>query len=64
MSCTRKKRICADEAFAAYMALGPSRSLTQLFKRYRAQTGVVPPPRNRRHWNGFSLPFECDAPRP
>ncbi len=59
-----KKRICADEALAAYMALGPSRSLTQLFKRYRAQTGVVPPPRNRRHWNGSSLPFECDAPRP
>ena len=43
MSDIRKKRICADEAFAAYMALGPSRSLTRLLDRYRAQTGVIPP---------------------
>ncbi len=38
-----KKRICADEALAAYMALGPSRSLSRLLDQYRAQTGVVPP---------------------
>jgi len=38
-----KKRICADEAFAAYMALGPSRSLSRLLESYRAQTGVIPP---------------------
>ena len=38
-----KKRICADEAFAAYAALGPARSLTRLLKRYRSETGVVPP---------------------
>ncbi len=38
-----KKRICADEAFAAYAALGPARSLLRLLKQYRAQTGVVPP---------------------
>ena len=43
MSDIRKKRICADEALAAYMALGPSRSLSRLLKQYRAQTGVVPP---------------------
>lgn len=38
-----KKRICADEALAAYMALGPSRSLSRLLDQYRAQTGVAPP---------------------
>ena len=38
-----KKRICADEAFAAYMALGPSRSLSRLLESYRAQTDIVPP---------------------
>ncbi len=38
-----KKQICADEAFAAYAALGPARSLTRLLKRYRSETGVVPP---------------------
>ncbi len=38
-----KKRICAYEAFAAYAALGPARSLTRLLKRYRSETGVVPP---------------------
>ncbi len=38
-----RKRICADQAFAAYMALGPSRSLSRLLEQYRAQTGVVPP---------------------
>ena len=38
-----KKRICTDEAFAAYMAQGPSRSLSRLLKQYRAQTGVIPP---------------------
>lgn len=43
MSDIRKRRVCSDEAFAAYMALGPSRSLTRLLKRYRSETGVVPP---------------------
>ncbi len=43
MSDIRKNRICADEAFAAYMALGPSRSLSQLLESYRAQTDIVPP---------------------
>ncbi len=38
-----KKRIFADEAFAAYMALGPSRSLSRLLESYRAQTDIVPP---------------------
>ncbi len=38
-----QKRICADEAFAAYAALGPARSLSRLLKQYRAQTGVIPP---------------------
>ncbi len=38
-----KKRICADEALAAYMAFGPSRSLSRLLKRYRSEAGVVPP---------------------
>ncbi len=43
MSDIRKKHIYADEAFAAYMALGPSRSLTRLLDRYRSETVVVPP---------------------
>ncbi len=38
-----KKRICADEAFAAYMALGPSRTLPRLRERYRRDSGVIPP---------------------
>ncbi len=38
-----KKRIYVDEAFAAYMALGPSRSLSRLLESYRAQTDIVPP---------------------
>ncbi len=38
-----KKRICADEAFAAHMALGPARSLSRLLESYRAQTDIVPP---------------------
>lgn len=43
MSDTQRKRICADEAFAAYMALGSGRSLSRLLKWYRVQTDVVPP---------------------
>ena len=39
----RKKRICADVAFAAYMTLGPARSLTRLLDQYRSDTGIVPP---------------------
>ncbi len=42
MSDTRK-RICADVAFAAYMTLGPARSLTRLLDQYRSDTGIVPP---------------------
>ncbi len=38
-----KKRIYADEAFAAYMALGSARSLSRLLESYRAQTDIVPP---------------------
>ncbi len=43
MSDIRKKRICADEAFAAYMALGPSRTLPRLRERYCRDAGVIPP---------------------
>jgi len=42
MSDTRK-RICADVAFAAYLTLGPARSLTRLLDQYRSDTGIVPP---------------------
>ena len=42
MSDTRK-RICADVAFAAYMTLGPARSLTRLLDQYRSDTGIRPP---------------------
>ena len=43
MSDIRKKRICADEAFAAYMALGPSRTLPRLREQYCHDTSVIPP---------------------
>ncbi len=38
-----KKRICADEAFAAYMSLGPSRTLPRLREQYCCDAGVIPP---------------------
>ena len=43
MSGIRKKRICADEAFAAHMALGPSRTLPRLREQYCRDTSVIPP---------------------
>ncbi len=43
MSEIRKKRICADEALASFLALGQSRTLPRLRERYCAVTGVIPP---------------------
>jgi len=43
MSDIRKKRVCADEAFAAYMALGSSRTLPRLREQYCRDAGVIPP---------------------
>ncbi len=38
-----KKRICADEALASFLALGQSRTLPRLRERYCGVTGVIPP---------------------
>ena len=38
-----KKRICADEALAGFLALGPSRTLPRLREKYCRDTGVIPP---------------------
>ncbi len=38
-----RKRICADEALASFLALGQSRTLPRLRERYCAVTGVIPP---------------------
>ncbi len=56
MSDTPKKKIHADQAFAAYTALGPGRSLSRLLKWYRAQTGVVPPASsNLKRWSTWDV---------
>ncbi len=38
-----KKRICADEALASFLALGPSRTLPRLRERYCCEAEVIPP---------------------
>ncbi len=38
-----KKRICADEALAVFLALGPSRTLPRLREQYCRDTSVKPP---------------------
>ncbi len=38
-----KKRICADEALASFLALGPSRTLPRLREQYCRDTSVIPP---------------------
>ena len=38
-----KKRICADEALASFLALGQSRTLPRLRERYLRNARVIPP---------------------
>ena len=38
-----RKRICADEALASFLALGQSRNLPSLRERYCNDAGVIPP---------------------
>ncbi len=43
MKNTLRRRICADEALASFLARGQSRTLPRLRERYCRDAGVIPP---------------------
>ncbi len=48
-----RRRIGPDEALVVYLSMGQRRSLDGLHRRYRTETGVIPPaPATLRRWSG------------